>query len=92
MIEASNLSKRFGTVEAVRDVSFKARNGEITGLLGANGAGKSTTLRMLYGVLTPDSGSACIDGLDIRGETSRARARVGVLPHAAGLYGNLSAR
>lgn len=92
MIEASRLSKRFGAIEAVKDVSFTARNGEITGLLGANGAGKSTTLRMLYGVLTPDSGSACIDGLDIRGETSRARARVGVLPHAAGLYGNLSAR
>jgi sodium transport system ATP-binding protein len=92
MIEASNLSKRFGAVEAVRDVSFTARDGEITGILGANGAGKSTTLRMVYGVLTPDSGRASIDGLDIRGETSKARARVGVLPHAAGLYGNLSAR
>ena len=92
MIEASNLSKRFGAVEAVRDVSFTARAGEITGILGANGAGKSTTLRMVYGVLTPDSGRASIDGIDIRGETSRARARVGVLPHAAGLYGNLSAR
>jgi sodium transport system ATP-binding protein len=92
MIEASNLSKRFGAVEAVRDVSFTARDGEITGILGANGAGKSTTLRMVYGVLTPDSGRASIDGIDIRGETSRARARVGVLPHAAGLYGNLSAR
>ena len=92
MIEASNLSKRFGAVEAVRDVSFTARDGEITGILGANGAGKSTTLRMVYGVLTPDSGKASIDGIDIRGETSRARARVGVLPHAAGLYGNLSAR
>jgi sodium transport system ATP-binding protein len=92
VIEASNLSKRFGAVEAVRGVSFTARDGEITGILGANGAGKSTTLRMVYGVLTPDSGKASIDGIDIRGETSRARARVGVLPHAAGLYGNLSAR
>jgi sodium transport system ATP-binding protein len=92
VIEASNLSKRFGAVEAVRNVSFTARDGEITGILGANGAGKSTTLRMVYGVLTPDSGKACIDGIDIRGETSRARARVGVLPHATGLYGNLSAR
>jgi sodium transport system ATP-binding protein len=92
VIEASNLSKRFGAIEAVHNVSFTARDGEITGILGANGAGKSTTLRMVYGVLTPDSGKACIDGIDIRGETSRARARVGVLPHAAGLYGNLSAR
>ncbi len=92
MIEARNLSKRFGSVEAVRDVSFTARDGEITGILGANGAGKSTCLRMLYGVLTPDSGQACIDGMDIRGETSKARAHLGVLPHAAGLYGNLTAR
>jgi sodium transport system ATP-binding protein len=92
MIEAAGLRKRFGAIEAVREVSFLARNGSITGLLGPNGAGKSTTLRMLYGVLTPDAGSARIDGLDIRGETSAARAHLGVLPHAAGLYGNLTAR
>jgi sodium transport system ATP-binding protein len=92
VIEAKNLSKRFGSIDAASDISFVARNGEITGLLGANGAGKSTTLRMLYGVLTPDSGSACIDGIDIRGETSKARAHLGVLPHATGLYGNLTAR
>src|SRR5579863_2003493 len=92
MIEATNLSKRFGAIEAVQDISFVARDGEITGILGANGAGKSTCLRMLYGVLTPDSGRACIDGIDIRGETSKARAHLGVLPHAAGLYGNLTAR
>src|ERR1700675_1472041 len=92
MIEATSLSKRFGAIEAVRDLSFAARDGEITGMLGANGAGKSTCLRMLYGVLTPDSGRACVDGIDIRGETSKARAHLGVLPHAAGLYGNLTAR
>ncbi|MEP6547927.1 MAG: ATP-binding cassette domain-containing protein [Gammaproteobacteria bacterium] len=92
MIEASHLSKRFGAIEAVRDVSFVARDSEITGILGANGAGKSTCLRMLYGVLTPDNGKAQIDGLDIRGEISKARAHLGVLPHAAGLYGNLTAR
>ena len=92
MIEAKALCKRFGSIDAAREVSFVARDGEITGLLGPNGAGKSTTLRMLYGVLTPDSGSACIDGIDIRGETSSARAHLGVLPHAAGLYANLTAR
>jgi sodium transport system ATP-binding protein len=92
VIEASSLCKRFGAIEAVRDVSFTARDAQITGLLGPNGAGKSTTLRMLYGVLTPDGGSALIDGIDIRGETSGARAHLGVLPHAAGLYGNLTAR
>jgi sodium transport system ATP-binding protein len=92
MIEAKGLSKRFGSIEAARDVSFVARDGEITGLLGANGAGKSTCLRMLYGVLTPDSGRACVDGIDILGETSKARAHLGVLPHAAGLYNHLTAR
>jgi sodium transport system ATP-binding protein len=92
MIEASALCKRFGAVEAVSQVSFTARDGEITGLLGPNGAGKSTCLRMLYGVLAPDSGSASINGIDIRGETSAARAHLGVLPHAAGLYNNLTAR
>ncbi len=92
MIEASALNKSFGAVAAVAEVSFVARDGQITGLLGPNGAGKSTCLRMLYGVLRPDSGSARIDGIDILGETSTARSRLGVLPHAAGLYNNLSAR
>jgi sodium transport system ATP-binding protein len=92
MIEASALYKRFGSIEAVTDVSFAARDGEITGLLGPNGAGKSTCLRMIYGVIAPDSGHAAIDGIDIQGETSTARAQLGVLPHATGLYGNLTAR
>jgi sodium transport system ATP-binding protein len=92
VIEAKALCKRFGTIEAVREVSFVARDGEITGILGPNGAGKSTTLRMIYGVLAADSGRVLIDGIDMRGETSRARAHLGVLPHTAGLYGNLSAR
>ena len=92
MIEAIGLCKHFGGIEAAVDVTFTARNGEITGLLGANGAGKSTTLRMLYGVLTPDRGRACIDGIDILGATSTARAHLGVMPHATGLYNNLTAR
>lgn len=92
MIEARALCKRFGLLEAARQVSFTAHDGEITGLLGANGAGKSTCLRMLYGVLTPDEGSARIEGLDILGSESAARAHLGVLPHAAGLYNNLTAR
>jgi sodium transport system ATP-binding protein len=92
MIEAQQLSKRFGSVDAAREVSFIAKDGEITGILGANGAGKSTCLRMIYGVITPDSGRACIDQIDMLGETSKARSHLGVMPHSAGIYNHLTAR
>jgi sodium transport system ATP-binding protein len=92
LIEADALSKRFGTVAAVSDVSLCARDGCITGLLGPNGAGKSTTLRILYTVLSPDSGDARIDGISVVGDPLAARRRMGVLPHGAGLYPNLTAR
>ena len=92
MIEAHNLAKRFGPIEAVRNVSLRAADGRITGLLGPNGAGKSTTLRMLYTVLTPDSGDAFIDGTSIVRSPLEARRNIGVLPHSAGVYQHLSAR
>ena len=92
MIEASSLSKSFGAVKAVRDVSLRAPDGRITGLLGPNGAGKSTTLRILYTVLRPDSGDALIDGTSVVQEPLEARRRMGVLPHAAGIYQHLTAR
>jgi sodium transport system ATP-binding protein len=66
MIQVQGLSKSFGNVRAVQDVSFFAPDGQITGLLGPNGAGKSTTLRMLYTLLKPDSGTAQVDGFDVR--------------------------
>ena len=92
MIEARQLEKRFGRVTAVREVSLHAADGRITGLLGPNGAGKSTTLRMLYTVLAPDRGDALIDGYSAVREPLAARARLGVLPHGAGIYPNLTAR
>jgi len=92
VIEAGNLSKRFGAVTAVRDVSLRAENGRITGLLGPNGAGKSTTLRILYTVLRPDSGDALIDGTSVVREPLAARRHIGVLPHSAGIYQHLTAR
>jgi sodium transport system ATP-binding protein len=92
MIEASQLSKTFGAVKAVRDVSLRAPDGRITGLLGPNGAGKSTTLRILYTVIRPDAGDAIIDGTSVMREPLEARRRIGVLPHAAGIYQHLSAR
>jgi len=92
VIEAQRLEKHFGAVAAVREVSLRAADGRITGLLGPNGAGKSTTLRMLYTVLSPDGGDALIDGCSAVREPLAARARLGVLPHGAGIYPNLTAR
>ena len=92
MIDAEGLSKRFGTVAAVSGVSLRALDGRITGLLGPNGAGKSTTLRILYTVLQPDAGDARIDGVSVVAEPLAARRLMGVLPHGAGLYPNLTAR
>ena len=92
MIELEALSKRFGAIDAVRDVSLHAADGRITGLLGPNGAGKSTTLRLLYGVLRPDAGRALIDGIDMAKDPVAALGRLGVLPHNAGIYPQLTAR
>jgi sodium transport system ATP-binding protein len=91
MIEAHGLSKRFGAVEALRDVSFTAHDGRITGLLGPNGAGKSTCLRLLATVLQPDSGTARIGGIDTRSDSLAVRRTIGVLPHGSGLYPHLTA-
>ena len=92
MIEARQLAKRFGAVQAVHEVSFVAADGRITGLLGPNGAGKSTSLRMLCTVIRPDSGQARIDDLDVAADPLAARRRIGVLSHAAGLYPHLTGR
>ncbi len=92
MIEAGSLSKSFGSVRALEDITFSAADGRITGLLGPNGAGKSTTLRILYTVLRPDTGKASVDGHDVVSDSLAARRSIGVLPHGAGLYPHLTAR
>ncbi len=92
MIEARGLCKSFGGKRAVDEVSFSARDGEITGLLGPNGAGKTTTLRMLYTLMRPDAGTILIDGRDALLEPLAVRRSLGVLPDSRGLYKRLSAR
>ena len=92
MIQVEGLSKSFGKVKAVQNVSFFAPDGQITGLLGPNGAGKSTTLRMLYTLLKPDSGSAHVDGFDVRQSPLEVQRRIGVLADARGLYSRLTSR
>lgn len=92
MIHVQGLSKSFGKVKAVQNVSFSAPDGQITGLLGPNGAGKSTTLRMLYTLLKPESGSAQVDGFDVRQSPLEVQKRIGVLADARGLYHRLTSR
>jgi sodium transport system ATP-binding protein len=92
MIQVHQLHKAFGSKVAVNDVSFSARDGEITGLLGPNGAGKTTTLRMLYTLIKPDRGRISVDGLDSVTQPLEVRRRLGVLPDARGLYKRLTAR
>ncbi len=94
MIEANALRKTFnkGKVVAVDEVSFSARDGQITGLLGPNGAGKTTTLRMLYTLLKPDSGGIKVDGIDPTAEPLKIKRALGVVPDSRGLYDRLTAR
>jgi ABC-2 type transport system ATP-binding protein len=86
MIEVSHLSKSYGSLRAVDDLSFRVDKGEIVGFLGPNGAGKSTTLRILAGFLGPTSGSVRIAGHDVVEESERARACIGYMPEMSPLY------
>ncbi len=86
MIEAKNLSKRYGDIVAVDDVSFTVGRGEVVGFLGPNGAGKTTSMRMLTGFVPPSDGTAVLDGHDIFDDPIAARRAVGYLPEAPPLY------
>jgi ABC-2 type transport system ATP-binding protein len=85
-IEARNLSKRYGEIEAVSDLSFTVNKGEIVGFLGPNGAGKTTTMRMLTGFLPATDGTAHIVGHEIFAEPLAARRAIGYLPENPPLY------
>ena len=86
MIEAKELSKRYGDIVAVDDVSFSVGKGEVVGFLGPNGAGKTTSMRMLTGFLPPTEGTAVIAGHDIFEDPIAARRSVGYLPESPPLY------
>ncbi len=90
VIHVENLKRSFGDFWAVDGISFEVRRGEIFGLLGANGAGKSTTFRMLCGLLPASSGSLKVAGLDLRHAASVARSRIGYMSQKFSLYGSLS--
>ena len=90
VIELDQLERRFGNFYAVKNVSFSVSGGEVFGLLGANGAGKSTTFRMLCGLLQPSNGKLRVAGVDLRHAASKARAKIGYMSQKFSLYSNLS--
>ena len=90
MIDANNLSKSYGPIEALRGVTFHVAPGEIVGLLGPNGAGKTTAIKILTGYLHPDEGSVTVNGLDVLTHTREVQAQIGYLPESAPLYPELS--
>lgn len=91
MIEAHQLSKQFGSFQAVRGIDLEVRPGELLALLGPNGAGKTTTVRMLGAILRPTGGSARICDLDVVTDAQAVRSKVGLLTEYPGLYGRMSA-
>ncbi|MBR5785840.1 MAG: ATP-binding cassette domain-containing protein [Clostridia bacterium] len=90
MIEIKNLTKRYGQIHAVNDISLTIKKGEILGFLGPNGAGKSTTMNILTGYLSPTSGTVTIDGFDIMDSPREAKKLIGYLPELPPLYQDMT--
>lgn len=89
-IEIKNISKSYGKIKALNDVSFEVKKGELFGLIGPDGAGKTTLFRLLTTLINPDAGSATVDGLDIMKDYREIRTRVGYMPGRFSLYPDLS--
>src|SRR5579862_5303705 len=92
VITVEHLTKHYGRVAAVNDISFEVNKGEILGFLGPNGAGKTTTMRILTGFMPPTSGSAAVDGHDIFKESLEARRHIGYLPETVPMYPEMTPR
>jgi len=90
MLDLQNLNKAFGDHVAVSDLSFKLEKGEVLGFLGQNGAGKSTTMRMVSGVLEPDGGDAFVNGHSMVSARREAQSQIGYLPEGAPLYRDMT--
>ena len=91
-ILVENLTRRFGTFTAVDKVSFRVERGEVFGFVGANGSGKSTTIRILCGLLAPTAGQARVAGLDIYTQAAHIRSRIGYMSQKVSLYANLTVK
>ena len=92
MLEISHLTRRFGVLTAVDDISFSVAPGEVLGFLGPNGAGKSTTMKMITGFLAPTSGMARVCGHDVETGGLAARRSIGYLPEGAPGYAEMTVR
>jgi ABC-type multidrug transport system ATPase subunit len=90
VVRTERLTRRFGELVAVRDVSLEVRRGEVFGVLGPNGAGKSTTLRMLCGILDPSGGRGTVVGFDIARDSERIKQRIGYMTQRFSLYEDLT--
>jgi ABC-2 type transport system ATP-binding protein len=90
MIEVRNLTKRYGDLTAIEDVSFSVASGEILGFLGPNGAGKTTTMRILTGFMPASGGTATVDGFDVFENSFEVRKRIGYLPESPPLYTDMT--
>src|SRR5205085_11848302 len=86
VIQASHLTRRFGELVALDDVSFEVARGEVVGVLGVNGAGKTTLMRILTGFLPATSGAAAVAGFDVLRQSLEVRRRIGYLPEHVPLY------
>jgi ABC-2 type transport system ATP-binding protein len=90
MIEVRNLTKRFGDLVAIRDISFTAATGQVLGFLGPNGAGKTTTMRIITGFMPATSGTVKVAGYDIFDDSYEVRKRIGYLPESPPLYNDMT--
>ena len=89
MIQVKNLVKNYGAVRAVKSINFSISDGEIVGFLGANGAGKSTTLKILSGYLSPTVGEIKINNLDVIKDSNEIKKMIGYLPESNPLYNDM---
>lgn len=92
MIEVKNITKKYGSLTAVDNISFKINEGEIIGLLGPNGAGKSTTMNMITGYIEPTEGEILIEGYDISKKPKKAKSQIGYMPEGVPLYSDLTVK
>ena len=92
MVEVKNLTKCYGSIKAVDNISFTVENGEVLGFLGPNGAGKSTTMNMITGYISSTSGTVTIDGVDILEDPKEAKTKIGYLPEMPPLYVDMTVR